>query len=62
MRAKTTGGSIGDLLERVVKSRNPLLQSEGTEEKVKDYNRFGFSGMTAVPAVRFPPGTGLWRG
>jgi hypothetical protein len=33
MRTETTGGSIGDLLERVVKSRNPLLQSEGNRRK-----------------------------
>jgi len=33
MRAETIGGSIGDLLERVVNGRKPLLQSEGNGRK-----------------------------
>jgi hypothetical protein len=47
-RAETTGGSIGDLLERIVKRNYSLLQNErNSKEKVKaDNNRFGFSGRT----------------
>jgi hypothetical protein len=32
-RAETPGGSIADLLERIVKRSNPLLQREGNRRK-----------------------------
>jgi hypothetical protein len=41
-----TGGSIEDLLESVVRSSHYLSRVRGTEEKVKDCSKFGFSGTT----------------
>src|SRR5262249_31513784 len=39
-----TGGSIEDLLESVVRSSHYSSRVRGTEEKVKDCSKFGFSG------------------
>jgi hypothetical protein len=41
-----TGGSIEDLLESVVRSSYYSSRVRGTEEKVKDFSKFGFSGTT----------------
>jgi hypothetical protein len=41
-----TEGSIEDLLESVVRSSHYSSRVRGTEEKVKDFSKFGFSGTT----------------
>jgi hypothetical protein len=43
-----TGGSIEDLLESVVRSSHYSSRVRGTEEKVKDCSKFGFSGTTVL--------------
>src|SRR5262245_18561171 len=46
-----TGGSIEDLLESVVSSSHYASRVRGTEERVKDCSKCGFSGTTAPPRV-----------
>jgi hypothetical protein len=54
-----TGGSIKDLLESVVRSSHYSSRVRGTEEKVKDCSKFGFSGTTGEVIGRLDEQRGL---
>jgi hypothetical protein len=56
-----TGDSIADLLESVVRSSHYSSRVKGTEEKVKDCSKFGFSGTTGVEGVHCGDrAAGMW--